>query len=76
MTFTIVRSPYMPEQLCYRTEFRDGTESYSEAFDPDDLTLLNRYPPYDTDSKLGDRPLMPIQQRQVRFKRKAKRKQT
>jgi hypothetical protein len=49
-----VRSPYMPALLCYKTEFRDGTESYSEAFDPDDSTLMGRYPTYDIDTDLGD----------------------
>ena len=39
-TNTIVHSPYMPELVCYKTEFWDGTESYSEAFDPDDPTLV------------------------------------
>jgi hypothetical protein len=48
-------SPYMPELLCYKTEFRDGTESYSEVFDTDDPTLSYRYPTYDTDTHLGDR---------------------
>jgi hypothetical protein len=42
---------YMLELVYYKTKYRDGTESYSEAFDP-------------------------TQQRQVRFKRKARRKQT
>ena len=66
----------MPELLCYKTEFRDGTESYSEAFDTDDPTLSYRYPTYDTDTHLGDRPPTPTQQQQVFIKRKASRKQT
>ena len=66
----------MPELLCYRTEFRDRTESYSEAFDPDDSPLMGRYPTYDIDTDLGDRPPTPTQHRQVRFKRKASRNQT
>jgi len=37
---TSVRSPCMPELLCLNTEFIDGTESYSEAFDPDDPNTL------------------------------------
>ena len=41
---TSVRSPYMPELLCYKTEFRARMESNSDAFDPDDLTLIDRYP--------------------------------
>jgi len=32
----------------YKTEFRDETESYSEAFDTDDPTLPYRYPTYTT----------------------------
>ena len=33
---TTVRSPYMAGQLCYKTEYKDGTVSYSETFDPDE----------------------------------------
>ena len=47
---TSVRSPYMPGQLCYKTEFEDGSVSYSEAFDPDDPTLIDRHPEYDTET--------------------------
>ena len=65
----------MPELLCYKTEFRNGTESYSVDFDPDDPTLPYSYPTYDTDTYLGDRPPTPTQ-RHVRFKRIASRKQT
>ena len=36
---------YMPELPCHKTEFIDGTEFYSEAFDP---TLIDRYPRYHT----------------------------
>jgi len=58
----------MPELLCYKTEFRDGMEPYSTAFDPDDLTIIDRYPRYDTDTQIDDRPPTPI--------RKASRKKT
>ena len=71
---TFVRSPYMPELLCHKTEFIDGTESYSEIYYPDDPTLMDCYPRYDTDIHLGDRPSTPIQQRDVRFTLKASRK--
>ena len=37
----------------------NGTEQYSEAFDPDDPTLMDRYPTYDTDTDLGDGPSTP-----------------
>ena len=67
-TNTTVHSPYMPELVCYKTEFWDGTESYSEAFDPDDPTLVDHYPTYNMETYLGDR--------EVRFKRTARKKQT
>ena len=54
-------------------EFKDGPVSYSEAFDPDDPTLMDRYPEYDTDKQLGDRPPTPTQQRDARYKLKASR---
>lgn len=62
--------------MYYKTKYRDGTESYSETFDPEDPLLVDRYPSYDTDTYLGDWPPKPTQQRQVCFKRKARRKQT
>ena len=65
----------MPGQLCYKTEYKYGSVSYSEAFDPDDPTLIDRYPEYDTDKHLGDRPSTPTQQREIDIsKRLAKRK--
>jgi hypothetical protein len=57
----------MPELLCYKTEFRDRTESSPEAFDPDNPTLIDRYPRYDTDTHLSDRPPTPTKQREVHF---------
>jgi hypothetical protein len=51
---TTVRSLYMPELPSYKTEFRYGTGSYSEAFNLDNPTLKDSYPTYDAD--LGDRP--------------------
>ena len=57
-------------------EFIDGLVSYSEVFDPDDPTLINRYPEYDTDKHLGDRPPTPTQQREDRYKLKARRKKS
>jgi hypothetical protein len=70
---TSVRSPYMPELLYHKTKFIDGTESYSEAFNP---TLKDRHPRYDTDTNLCDTPPTPLQQREVRFTLKASRKKT
>jgi hypothetical protein len=46
--------------ICHKTEFIYGTLSYAEAFDPDDPTLMDRYPRYDMNKQLGDRPLTPI----------------
>ena len=66
----------MPGQLCYKMEFKDGSVSYSEAFDPDDPTLIDRYPEYDTDKHLGDRPPTPTQQREKRYMLKASRKKS
>jgi len=66
----------MPKLLCYKTEFRDGRESYSEALDLDDPTIIYRYPRYDTDTHHGDRPPTLTQQREVRCTLKASRKQT
>jgi hypothetical protein len=45
--------------------------SYSDAFDPDDPTLIDRHPEYDTDKYLGDRPPTPTQQWDERYKLKA-----
>jgi hypothetical protein len=61
----------MPEPLYHKTKFIDGTESYSEAFNP---PLMDRYPRYDTDTNPGDILPTPIQQREVRFTLKASRK--
>ena len=50
------------------------TVSYSEAFDPNDPTLIDRNPEYDIDKHLGDRPPTPTQQRENRYRLKANRK--
>ena len=64
----------MVHLICHKTEFIDGTVSYSEAFDPDDPTLMDYYPRYGMEKHLGDRPPTPIQQREVPYKLKAGRK--
>jgi hypothetical protein len=46
----------MPDLICHRTEIINGRVSYSEAFDPDNSTLMDRYPSYDIDKHLGDKP--------------------
>ena len=45
--------------------------SPTQAFEPNDPTLMDHYPRYDMDKHLGDRPLNLIQQREVRFTLKA-----
>ena len=66
----------MPGQLCYKKKFKDRLVSYSEAFDPDDPTLIDRHPEYDTDKHHGDKPPTPTQQREDRYKLKASRKKS
>ena len=39
----------MRGKICYKTEFEDGLESFSEAFDPDDQSLIDRHPDYIAD---------------------------
>jgi hypothetical protein len=37
--------------------------SFSESFDPDDPTLIDRFPDYTTETDLGERPPTPTQRR-------------
>ena len=71
---TTVRSPYIRDKLSYKTEFKDGSVSFSESFDPDDPTLIDRFPDYTTETDLGERPPTPTQQRYKNSKRKASKK--
>ena len=64
--YTAVRSPYIRGKLTYKTEFKDGSMSFSESFDPDDPALIDRYPDYTTETDLSDRPPTPTQQRDVK----------
>jgi hypothetical protein len=68
---TAVRSPYIRGKLTYKTEFKDGSVSFSESFDPDDPALIDRYPDYTIETDLGVRPPTPTQQRDENSKRKA-----
>ena len=70
-TCTTVRSPYIRGKLSYKTEFKDGSVSFSESFDPDDPTLIDRFPDYTTETDLGERPPTPTQQRDKNSKREA-----
>jgi hypothetical protein len=63
-TCTTVRSPYIRGKLSYKTEFKDGSVSFSESFDPDDPTLIDRFPDYTIETDLGERPPTPTQQRE------------
>jgi hypothetical protein len=60
---TTVRSPYNRDKLAYKTLFKDGSVSFSASFDPDDPTLIDRYPDYTTETDPGERPPTPTQQR-------------
>jgi hypothetical protein len=68
---TAVRSPYNRDKLAYKTLFRDGSVSFSASFDPDDPTLLDRYPDYTSETDPGERPPTPTQQRGKNSMRKA-----
>ena len=73
-TCTTVRSPYIREKLSYKTEFKDGSASFSESFDPDDPMLIDRFPDYTTETDLGERPPTPTQRREKNSMRKASKK--
>ena len=74
ITCTTVRSPYIREKLTYKTEFKDGSVSFSESFDPDDPTLIDRFPDYTTETDLGERLPTPTQRREKNSMRKASKK--
>ena len=59
---TTVRSPYNRMKLATLTEFRDGSMSLSESFDPDDPALIDRFPDYPPETDIGDRPPTPTQE--------------
>ena len=63
-TCSTLRSPYIRGKLSYKTEFKDGSVSFSESFDPDDPTLIDRFPDYTIETYLGERPPTPNQQRE------------
>jgi hypothetical protein len=52
---TAVRSPYIRGKLSYMTEFKDGSVSFSESFDPDDPALIDRYQDHTAETDLGDK---------------------
>jgi hypothetical protein len=55
-----IRSPYIRGKLSYKTEFKDGSVSFSESFDPDDPSLIDHHPDYTADTDLGDRSPTPL----------------
>ena len=73
-TCTTVRSPYIRDKLSYKTEYKDGSMSFSESFDSDDPTLIDRYPDYTTETDLGERPPTPTQRREKNSMRKTSKK--
>ena len=56
---TTVRSPYDRKKLAYLMNYRDGSTTLSEPFDPDDPALIDRFPEYITQIDIGDRPPTP-----------------
>jgi hypothetical protein len=54
-----VQSPYNRMKLANLTEFRDGSMSLSESFDPDDPALIDRFPDYHPETDIGNRPPTP-----------------
>ena len=46
--------------MCHKIVCQDETE----VFDPDDPTLVDHYPTYQTYTEFGNRPPQPTQQRQ------------
>jgi hypothetical protein len=53
---------------------KDGSVSFSASFDPDDPTLIDRYPDYTSETDPGERPPTPTQQRGKKSMRKASKK--
>jgi len=56
---TAVRSPHDRKKLAYKMNYRDGSTTLSEPFDPDDPALIDRFPEYKTQVNIGDRPPTP-----------------
>lgn len=44
MKDTVTRTPYAPELMCHKIVYQDETELCTEAFNPDDPTLVDRLP--------------------------------
>jgi hypothetical protein len=59
---TTVRSPYNRMKLATLTEFRDGSMSLSESFDPDDPARIDRFPYYPPETDIGNRPPTPTRE--------------
>jgi hypothetical protein len=53
---TTVRNPYNRMKLATLKEFRDGSMSLSESFDPDDPALIDHFPDYPPETDIGDCP--------------------
>ena len=59
---TTVRSTYNRMKLANLTEYRDGSMSLSESFDPYDPALIKRFPDYLHETYIGDRPPTPTRE--------------
>ena len=49
-------------KLATLTEFREGSMSLSESFDPDDPALIDRFPNYPPEIDIGHRPPTPTRE--------------
>ena len=67
-------SPYDRMKLAYQKDFSDGLTSLSEPFDPDDPALINRFPEYNPETDIGDRPPTPTREISSRQRRSKKKK--
>ena len=51
---TVIRTPCAPELMCHKSFTKTRLQEYTEAFNPDDPTLVDRLATYQTDAYLGD----------------------
>jgi hypothetical protein len=61
-------------KLANLTEFRDGSMSLSESFDPDDPALIDRFPDYIPQTDIGDKPPTPTREISSRQRPRKKKK--
>jgi hypothetical protein len=61
-------------KLANLTEFRDGSMSLSESFDPDDPALIDRFPDYIPQTDIDDKPPTPTREISSRQRPRKKKK--